>query len=174
MTISNIWRYRAIFALLMTGIFAFKQPCHAQQKKSLKGWDMTRYHFIDKAGDPVSIADLKGKYIFVDVWASWCRPCIDKFPQYDSLKLALKDKNIICLQISIDANERRWRDGMRFNGRITDQWFTMEVPAFMKELDVASIPRYLLIDKIGRVLDPKMEWKDNEQIIAVLSNLKGI
>jgi len=162
------------FVPLLIALFIFSTQSQAQEMKNLKNLDMTSYQFTDKAGKKVSIAGLKGKYVFLDVWASWCRPCINKFPEYDSLKVALKGKNIVCLQLSIDAQERRWRDGMAFNGRITDQWFTNGDPSFMKDLEVAYIPRYILIDKKGKVLDPKLEWKDNEHMIAFLSALKGI
>lgn len=161
-------------ATLIAGLIIFVQPSPAQEKKGLKKWDMTIYKFIDKEGKKVSIADLKGTYVFVDVWASWCRPCINKFPAYDSLKVSLKDKNIVCLQISIDVEERRWRSGMGFYGRVTDQWFVKEDPAFMKDLDIAYIPRCMLIDRKGKVLDPKIDWKNNAQMIAELSKLKGI
>ncbi len=170
----NSFQNLKVWATLSLILFIFTQHSLAQEKKDLKNWDMTTYKFIDKAGNKVSISDLKGKYVFIDVWASWCRPCINKFPEYDSLKVALKDKNIVCLQLSIDAREMRWRNGMGFNGRVVDQWFTNEDPAFMKDLEVAYIPRYILVDRKGKVLDPKMEWKNNAQMIEVLSKLKGI
>lgn len=160
--------------ILLVGLLFTDQLIFAQERKDLKNLDLKAYKFINKDGKNVSISDLKGKYVFLDVWASWCRPCINKFPAYDSLKLALKDKNIVCLQISIDANERRWRDGLGFYGRITDQWYTNGDPAFMKDLNIAYIPRYILLDRLGYVLDPKMEWKNNAQMISVLSKLTGI
>lgn len=166
--------YIKLSIVSIIALLSVAQSSCAQAKKDLKGWDMTNYKFIDKTGKPMSISALRGKYVFIDVWASWCRPCINKFPEYDSLKTALKDKNIICLQVSIDARERRWRDGMGFNGRITDQWFTNEDPVFMKELEIAYIPRYILVDRKGKILEPKMDWKDNAQMIAFISRLKGI
>ncbi|WP_431294421.1 TlpA family protein disulfide reductase [Pedobacter sp. P26] len=160
---------------ILTVVFIFSiQFTFAQTKIDLKNWDMTKYKFINKEGNNVSISDFKGKYVFVDVWASWCRPCINKFPEYDSLKVLLKDKNIVCIQISIDAQERRWRNGMGFNGRITDQWFINGDTAFPDDLDIAYIPRYILINRKGRLIDPKVEWKTNKQMIEVLLRLKGI
>ena len=174
MNSKKILKYAKIIAAIAFGLLFFQKNSFAQKKAEMKNMDMTVYKFMDKEGKKTSISDLKGKYVFVDVWASWCRPCINKFPAFDSLKVALKDKNIVCLQISIDAQERRWRNGMGFNGRIEDQWFINGDPNFMKDLDVAYIPRYIIIDRKGKLINPKVDWKDNPQMLSELLKLKGI
>lgn len=147
----------------------------AQDKiDDLKRIDLNQYSFIDSAGNASNLGKFKGKYILVDIWASWCRPCINKFPDFDSLKLAYKDKNIAFLQISCDQEERRWRSGMGYTHRSGDQWFLTGDRKFMTDLQVATIPRYLLVDKNGKIIDANLIWKDNVQIGAVLSKLKGI
>ena len=162
-------------ALPLIAMLFFCINMNAQVKvKELKNFDMTKYVFSDSAGHAASIKDLKGKYVLLDVWASWCRPCISRFPEFDALKSAFKDKHIVFLQLSCDSQERRWRNEMGFTGRHGDQWFINGNHDFMVELDVATIPRYMLIDKKGRLIDPRVEWKDNEQMSALLSKLKGI
>lgn len=160
--------------ILIASLIYFPYFLFAQNKEHVKGLKLTRYKFIDKTGTNVSISDLKGKYVFLDIWASWCRPCINKFPAYDSLKLALRNNNIVCLQVSIDAQERRWRDGMGFHKRIIDQWYSLDRSEFMKTLDISHIPRYILIDRKGKILDPDVKWKDTGQLIVFISKLNGI
>lgn len=143
--------------------------------KDLKNTDMTQYVFADSAGHEVSIKDLKGKYVLLDIWASWCRPCISRFPEFDSLETTYKDRNIAFIQLSCDAQERRWKNEMGFTGRRgKGQWFINGNDKFMTDLEVATIPRYLLIDRDGKLIDPRMEWKNNDQVSTLLKKLKGI
>src|SRR5690606_31366780 len=57
------------------------------------------------AGEQVSLSDLKGKYLFVDIWATWCRPCLQQLPAMKELEEKYRDQNIEFVSISID-NDR--------------------------------------------------------------------
>lgn len=164
--------------MLLLCFLAGSYSAYAQQepatRKNMLNLDMTQYLFMDSAGHETTLKDFKGKYILLDIWASWCRPCISKFPEFDSLKTACKDKNIVFLQISCDAQERRWRNEMGFTGRRGNQWFINGHHNFMTDLEIATIPRYLLVDRKGKLIDPRMEWKNNTQVNEQLSKLKGI
>ena len=147
---------------------------HAQESIP-ENLDMTKFKFKDAEGKDVNLSEFKGKYIYLDVWASWCRPCINEFPSFDSLKVEFKDKKIVFLQLSCDQSEMRWRNEMGFTKRKADhfQWFVNGDPAFMKELMVATIPRYLLIDKKGKLIKSHMTRASDRETKTVLAKLKG-
>lgn len=147
----------------------------AQMADSVKaGMDMTGYVFKDTADREVALKDFKGKYILLDVWASWCRPCINAFPAYDSLKQVYKDKNIAFLQVSCDASKMRWTMGMGFTHRTGLQVYLAGDRHFMQELKVATIPRLLLIDREGRLLNGYMSEAAAPRTKEILEHLEGI
>lgn len=63
------------------------------------------YVFYDSAGKPMKIADLKGKVVVMNVWATWCAPCKVEMPTLAKLAAAYKDKPVVVAPISIDAPE---------------------------------------------------------------------
>ena len=63
------------------------------------------YAFYDAAGKPVRIADLKGKVVVLNIWATWCAPCVAEMPTLAKLQAAYKDKPVEVAAVSIDSVE---------------------------------------------------------------------
>ena len=72
-----------------------------------KGDACPKFIFKDMDGKEVSLEQFKGKYVVIDVWASWCQPCKQEFPNLKKLEEKYKDKNVVFVSISSDAQERR-------------------------------------------------------------------
>ena len=110
-------------------------------------------------GKYFTLNDFKGKVVYVDYWASWCGPCRQQFPYSKELhkKFTTKQlKNIIFLYVSIDKNEEIWKNaveqnglGEMTNGLVAGDWGSEIVKFFQ----INSIPRYMLIDKKGNIVD---------------------
>ena len=64
------------------------------------------FNFKDINGKSISMNDLKGKYIYIDVWATWCGPCIREIPASKKMEKLYRDKNIEFVYISIDVRDR--------------------------------------------------------------------
>ncbi|WP_126247177.1 TlpA family protein disulfide reductase [Chitinophaga rhizosphaerae] len=67
-----------------------------------------RYVVIDKNGNFHNLADFKGKYVPIDFWASWCKPCREENPRMARLNEQCKDKGLSIVSISIDENNAKW------------------------------------------------------------------
>jgi len=118
-----------------------------------------QFKLKDLDGKNISLSDYKGKVIYVDFWASWCGPCRQQFPFSHLLKDKFNDKQkkqIVFLYISIDEDEAAWRSAIVQNklegtlGISPGNW-NSEVVKFFR---INSIPRYMLIDKLGNIADP--------------------
>ncbi|BAV07355.1 Peroxiredoxin [Filimonas lacunae] len=159
----------------LTAVFSRQQPVVKASKKDAvaAGLDMTRYTFEDKEGNAMNLKNYTGKYIMMDIWASWCYPCKKEFPAFDSLKAAFKEKNIVFLQVSCDESKRRWINEMGFTRRMYDQYIASD-KAFLDELQVYTIPRYLLIDTKGKLINAYMTRASDPVTAATLLQLKGI
>src|SRR5690606_134699 len=71
-----------------------------------------QFAFESIEGNTVSLADLKGKYLYIDIWATWCRPCLQQLPAMKELEEKYRDKNIEFVSISVDkdADKPKWKN----------------------------------------------------------------
>lgn len=111
---------------------------------------------VSPEGKEVSLNDFKDKVIFVDIWATWCSPCIAALPHIIELqKNYIYRNDIVFIFLSHDRKDGKWErylsDHPEFKGiqlRAREEDKVLE-----KEWKVNGIPRYILIDKKGKILD---------------------
>jgi len=117
-------------------------------------------------GGKTSLKDLRGKYVYIDVWATWCGPCKAEIPALKELEKEFKNKNIEFVSISVD-NGRGYKDNSKDLAK--EGWSKMikekqmggiQLYAdkdwkseFVTGFAINSIPRFLLIDPKGNVVD---------------------
>ncbi|MBI2272140.1 MAG: TlpA family protein disulfide reductase [Bacteroidetes bacterium] len=128
------------------------------------------------SGKEVSLADFKGKVVYVDFWASWCGPCRQQFPFSKELHEKLSDKQkkeVVFLYISIDDNEDAWKNTVK-QLQLTGEhalspggWNSTAA----RQFQISSIPRYLLIDKKGNVVNPNASRPSDENTLQDILNL---
>ncbi|MEM7106810.1 MAG: TlpA disulfide reductase family protein [Bacteroidota bacterium] len=104
---------------------------------------------IDNHGNPFQLSDLKGAVIYMDVWATWCAPCIEEFEYSKALRKRLSDyAEVEFLYVSIDDNKERWH---AFLGRNLDLQGTHVLSQgdldsqMAKKYKINGIPRYIII-----------------------------
>ncbi|HMO39005.1 MAG TPA: TlpA disulfide reductase family protein [Saprospiraceae bacterium] len=102
-----------------------------------------------------SLSAYKGKYIYIDVWATWCAPCLAELPHFEKLMDSYADHpEIIFMGVSIDENSSAWRK-MVINKKMRGVQLLAEGGWNSKismDYRIKGIPRYILIDKNGGIL----------------------
>ena len=118
--------------------------------------------FIDGVSDISTFDELmkpfKDKVVFIDIWATWCGPCIEEFAFYSGIrKLQKENKDFAVLFISRDktSDEGRWRKFVK--KRALAGYHVMPNPALEKDLrsliQWTAIPRYAIVDKAGQIVN---------------------
>ncbi|HEX8021378.1 TlpA disulfide reductase family protein [Mucilaginibacter sp.] len=120
-------------------------------------------------GNDMKLSSLKGKYVLIDVWASWCYPCRMQYPNLLALEEKMKGKNITFVKISIDTHEWRWK-GLHKEGI---QWMVRDT-TFERAFGVNTIPRYILLDKKGVIVDLNLPAPTHPELEEKLNKLKEI
>jgi peroxiredoxin len=108
----------------------------------------------DMNGNPVSLADLKGKIVLIDFWASWCVPCRGENPNLAHQYRLYKDKGFQILSVSLDTDKKNWLKAINQDGmpwlHISDLkgWNN----AVGRLYGVRAVPACFLIDKDGKII----------------------
>ena len=128
-------------------------------------------------GELLSLSDLKGKVVYIDVWATWCGPCLKEFPHSRKLqKQFAGNDQAVFLYVSIDRAE----DQEKWKNMIADQELkgvhvresaeSRESP-LMKAYEISGIPRYILIDQAGNIVDAEAERPSSGKVEAEINKL---
>lgn len=139
-----------------------------------KGKPAPDFTFADIDENKVTLSDLKGNYVFIDIWATWCIPCLKEMPVIEKLFKQSKGKNICFVSISIDADKKAWKDKVIKDKMEWIQLYAGEDSAFKKNYNLGPIPRFVLIDPEGKIIDANMTKPSFPKTIEILGNLIGI
>lgn len=104
----------------------------------------------DIDGKEISLDKLKGKYVLIDFWASWCGPCIGEIKYLKEAYQKYGKKNVVFLSISVDKDETAWKTAVEKHNLTWHQLRDTEKVA--DDYKVSGIPRILLINKEGKII----------------------
>lgn len=112
------------------------------------------FSYADDAGKNRSLNDFKGKYVYVDIWATWCGPCQDEIPHLQKVEEDFKGKNIEFISVSVDAekDKAKWLNMIKDKKLGGVQLFSSGGRDILDYYKIAGIPRFLLIDKAGKII----------------------
>lgn len=105
---------------------------------------------VDANGKKVDFSDFKGKYVYIDMWASWCGPCCKEVPHLQKLEAELQNKDVVFVSISCDSDEQAWKNKIAEIGMHGIQLIDKE-NALGDALNIKGIPFYLIYDKQGNL-----------------------
>lgn len=107
-------------------------------------------------GGNVSLKSLRGKYVYIDVWATWCGPCKKEIPFLTKLEEEYGNRNIHFVSLSVDvpADKDKWLDYVKTNHLkgiqvIAGNAFESD---FIKKFNINSIPRFILLAPDGTII----------------------
>ena len=110
---------------------------------------------VTMSGRKVSLSDFEGKYVYIDVWATWCGPCKHELPYFEILKEEYKGRNIEFVSVSIDKSRFAWENMVREKNMQGHQLFVNGDfdSNFAALYSVKAVPQFILIDPQGQIID---------------------
>lgn len=143
--------------------YLLQQERFKKQQEALKnqvpGGTAPEISLQDPYGNIQNLSDLRGKYVLIDFWASWCRPCRAENPNVVRLYNKYKSKGFDIFSVSLDNSVDRWKaaieqDGLIWNNHVSDLlgWKTSVVNTY----GFSGIPYTVLIDKEGKIIASKL------------------
>ncbi len=125
--------------------------------------------FTNKLGSKVRVTDFGGQVILVNLWATWCGPCLVEMPALDRLQEALGGSRFKVVAISLDRDPDKARDWMETNGIRNLDFFNDQTLKLHEDFGAAGLPTSYLIDPKGRLigyLEGDAAWDaDDAQIL---------
>lgn len=153
----------------------------AAYKEIRDQWDLTSvgrpspdFKGQDINGKTLSLKDFNGKYLYIDVWATWCGPCKKEIPFLKELEKKFEGKNITFLSLSTDQNKTDWENMVKSGELSGTQLLIGRGSQFQKDYNINGIPHFILLAPEGKIVNASMIRPSSPDIEKVLNALPGI
>jgi len=157
-------------------LFVFASfSCSQAQKKSFSKEALSET-LLSADGKQVAFKNIlkshKGKTLVIEVWASWCGDCVKAMPKIKELQT--NNPDVAYVFISMDKTVESWKNGIKKHELNGEQFMANDQMkgVFGKAIDLDWIPRYIIIDKTGKIVLYRAIETDFEQINAELKKLE--
>ncbi|MNX43382.1 Thiol:disulfide interchange protein TlpA [compost metagenome] len=133
------------------------------------------FDYENHKGGKTKLSDLKGKYVYIDLWATWCGPCRAEIPYLQKIEEKYHGKNIEFVSVSVDTP----KDHDKWQKFVTDkqlggiqllsdnEWKS----AFVTSYNVTGIPRFILIDPKGNIVSSDAARPSSPELQTQLDTL---
>lgn len=146
---------------------------YAKKKSISKGTPAYDFKLEDVNGKSYTLADFKGRYVYIDVWATWCAPCQEEMPALKELQDAFKGTNIAFVSVSIDkaSDKGKWKNQVISQKLGGVQLYAGTESQFYKDYQIQAIPRFILIGPKGEIINSDMTRPSDKKTVEYLANV---
>jgi len=120
------------------------------------------------------IKNLHGKIVLVDIWASWCSPCLLSIPYALKIREEYKNKNVAVIFLSTDTDNQKWLTALNkyvYNSPLNYRLIDLTSTKLFKDIQLRSIPRYLIFDANGTLIHINAPSPKTDELRKILDSL---
>lgn len=154
---------KSLITLLLAMTMSFS---YAQTAGLKAGEQCPDFTFNDGNGKEYTLASFAGKYIFIDIWATWCGPCVGQIPSLKTLEGKMHGKNIVFMSLSTDKNIDDWKKMVRDKKLGGVQLHFGGNRDFVNAFALVGIPRFILIGPDGKVVNPDLMRPSSGKVLV--------
>ncbi|EAR12528.1 putative lipoprotein/thioderoxin [Polaribacter irgensii 23-P] len=166
----------------MVQMINYFNQAYSKNKTMAKGTPSPEFKmYTNFKGPKKSLSSFAGKYVYIDIWATWCGPCIQQIPFIASLEKEYHSKNIEFVSISTDesrrnggsweAAENKWRSFVKSEELTGTQLWAGEDISFQQAYQINSIPRFILVDPKGNIVDANAPRPSDPKLKELFTSL---
>lgn len=173
-TIEHMMKYYLLLTLVSVSALSckndLKNSVESNEKETVTAVRKTKSSFEDLDGNPVELSDFKGKKVFLNYWATWCRPCIEEMPAMLRAQEVLNDENYVFLLASDQSTEKikAFKDKKKFDFNF------LKFNGSLADMQINALPATFIYNESGEFInrvDGATEW-DSPKIIDKLKAIK--
>ena len=163
---------KKLLCLLVT--FALNISCTKAQDKQFSD-EALAHNLTDVTGKEISFKDIlkkhEGKTVVIEAWASWCSDCVKNMPKLKELQS--ENPNVAFVFLSADKTPEAWKVGIEKHAITGDHYLMADgmKGAFGKSINLDWIPRYIILDKTGKVKLYRAIETDHDKVNTLLKEL---
>lgn len=143
--------------------------------KKIEGTLSASFDYENHKGGKTKLEDLRGKYVYIDVWATWCGPCRAEIPHLKKVEEKYHGKNIefVSISVDVDKDHEKWQKFVEEKQLGGIQLFADKNwnSDFIKSYSINAIPRFLLIDPNGKVVKADAPRPSSPTLVELLDSL---
>lgn len=155
--------------------FASQEYERLAKANKMVGNPSPEFEYENYKGGKTKLSDLKGKYVYIDLWATWCGPCRAEIPFLQKIEEKYHGKNIEFVSISIDKakDNDKWKNFVADKNLGGVQLFADKdwKSEFVMSYGVTGIPRFILIDPKGNIVKADAPRSSSAELIKELDSL---
>ncbi len=141
-----------------------------------KGKDAPTWTYENIKGELVALEDLRGKVVYIDVWATWCGPCMRELPYLEALETKYADGGKIeFVSVSIDKDKAAWQKMVTEKEMKGVQLYADKAweSSICEDNLITGIPRFMLIDANGKIINVNAPRPSSDEINAIFEEIQN-
>lgn len=166
------WAYASINRNGINATVSANQQINSEQKLVTNSQQKPDLILKNENGKTISLKSLKGKVVFINLWATWCPPCIHEMPSINELRKIFKDnKDVVFLMVDVDGKiekSKEWMKSKKFDLPVYVP--DGEIP---RELFSGSIPTTIIVDKQNNIITRQVGGADysSKEVVEMIKKL---
>ncbi len=111
------------------------------------------FTYVNIKGEQTSLSDFLGNWIYIDIWATWCNPCIAEIPMLKELEHSMRGQKVVFMSISVDQTPEPWQKIVVEKDLKGVQIWAGQDELIKDYYKVSGIPRFMIIDPDGNIYE---------------------
>ncbi|TPG89631.1 thiol-disulfide oxidoreductase ResA [Brevibacillus laterosporus] len=163
----------AILGVLLVALVFAVYTSFAKPNEIKKGDKAPNFSLQSLEGQPMTLADLKGKGVILNFWGSWCEPCRNEMPDLEKVWLANKDQNIVIVGVNVGESEVSAEQFVR-QVKTTFPILMDKQKEVTRVYNIGKMPTTFYIDQDGIVRDIMFGQMNEKSINSMLEKIRPV